>query len=307
LIFVFVAIVHSDNNNNDNDNGNGNIVAQSIGNVKIGILNRASNIDVGTLNKILKAIEKQVERDFSPYYGTKVDITIVDDQTKVDWDKTVPMIISNDFTNMDPDNLGSHGIVNLRGALDTIVTNPPELNIGSTVIFINAKAIYNNGVPFNLPTFEAELSTVMSHEVLELLGNYQNSKHYYTPYIAGPYILFDVHYVGETADPTEFAPGYKIDGVWVADFVLPSYWKREFEVGPYNFLDTIISPLSPYKGLQPGWSSGGFFTIGSSLANPSNVFASLKENNSDVEVDLMKNLRDATVTSPLKKTLSMLE
>src|SRR5262249_44442186 len=56
------------------------------------------------------------------------------------------------------------------------------------------------------------------------------------------------YYVAEVCDPVEHSPGYLIDGFNMSNFVLPSYWVPELAEGPFDFLDTVPAPLTPYAG-----------------------------------------------------------
>lgn len=45
-------------------------------------------------------------------------------------------------------------------------------------------------------------------------------------------------------------PGHNVAGnrLWVSDFVLPSFWIQGLAKGPFNFLNTVLAPFTPYAG-----------------------------------------------------------
>jgi hypothetical protein len=99
------------------------------------------------------------------------------------------------------------------------------------------------------PTFETIFSFALSHEVLETLHNYTGALFTATsPSVDGACVI-DFYY-NEVCDPVEYSPGYVIHDFNVANFVLPSYWEINLPAGPYDFLNTVLSPFTPFQGEQ---------------------------------------------------------
>lgn len=231
--------------------------------MNVAVINRSEMVDKQLLRRILNAVAKQVERDFSPYYGISVSFRIFANEDDVDWKNFVPLVIPDLLVTPTPGAIAFHD--NERSTVspwiqgDPIslwISNPPVLPAAQPYMIIpigTEDSGYGvfwaslSGDPTLPPTFEGILSDAISHEVLETLGDYTATFAASNTPLKNPKILN--FYVHEVCDPVEFAPGYKIDGQWVSNFVLPSFWIWGREEGPFDFLDTVVAPLTPYAGL----------------------------------------------------------
>lgn len=112
----------------------------------------------------------------------------------------------------------------------------------------------------DLANIEQAFAHVISHEVMEILGNpYATSfstpsKYYASPPTANGY---QVIWPYEVADPVEFGTTsrYFVDGIPITNFVLPTYfsWSNSSEPGvSYDFLDAGAGALTPWSGTLTG-------------------------------------------------------
>jgi hypothetical protein len=71
-------------------------------------------------------------------------------------------------------------------------------------------------------------SETFSHEIVETLVDPSTGRSYYDPYHWLPVTMFGLV---EVADPVE-ERGYRLDAIWVSDFVLPAYFAGAADVPP---------------------------------------------------------------------------
>ena len=226
--------------------------------MQFAVLNRTSLISPAVLGKVLRAITKQVNEDFSPFYGIRARFQVFANELEVDWTQHAALIITDTLL-QDCSCISFHAMEdsNLNGVLiETQITNPPDLPIGTPFIIIPmGDATTDFGiVPASLlgdptlpPTFEGIFSFTVSHEVLDTLHNYTTNLA--TLNFEGNLDFVDAFF-NEVCDPVENAPGYRIDGISVSNFVLPSYWINDLATGPFDFQLTVPAPLTPFAGTQ---------------------------------------------------------
>jgi hypothetical protein len=135
------------------------------------------------------------------------------------------------------------------------VFNPPVLPNGTPYIVIpmgDSSTDYGvvpaslSGDPTLPPTFDTIFSNSVSHEVLETLHNYTTNL--WTLNANGNIDSIN-EFINEVCDPVESTPGYVMCGYNVSNFVLPSYWTY-LSTGPYDFLNTVSAPFTPFAGEQ---------------------------------------------------------
>ena len=106
----------------------------------------------------------------------------------------------------------------------------------------------NNGTPYarifarTAESAGQALSTVLSHELLELLANPTVNAFLLDDSGRGTGCIYNL----EVCDPVEHQV-YEINGFPVSDFVTPRFYLNSAS-GPYNFLDTIPAPFTPAPG-----------------------------------------------------------
>lgn len=82
-------------------------------------------------------------------------------------------------------------------------------------------------------------SASLSHELTEIACN---------PYITNWITLPDGSQIPrENADPVQ-EDRYKINGVWVSNFVTAAFWDKDSTNGPYDFMRTLSRPLTLGNG-----------------------------------------------------------
>lgn len=229
--------------------------------LQVAVLNRTSLVSPCLLEETLAAITEQVNRDFAPYYGIRVNLQVFENEFCIDWNKYTPLVIP-DLVLDGEDIQGTYGFHNIQDSSgingapisDSIANAPPIPNGTPYQIVPMGTAESGYGVfwnflqrnPTDVPTFEGVFSTTMSHEVLEALGNYTIGKYFNA---VDPETNNYQWYIAEVCDPVQDL-SYVIRGIFVSDFVLPSYWIITEARGPFSFLNTVPAALTPYSGVQ---------------------------------------------------------
>lgn len=231
--------------------------------MNIVVINRSEAVSPLLLEKVLCAVKTQVEQDFAPFYGIQVKFRVVSNQNLVDWTRNVPLII-DDFL---PESAGC-GFISFHALesdsdngfpISEAVFNPPAIPQGTPYIVVpigdnstcyGITPVFDEDIPFFPETFDGFFCQVVSHEVLETLHNYTTNLATldFSENFFGPSTI--AAFFNEVCDPVSYNKGYKIDGLNVANFVLPSYWVNDLEQGPFDFLDTVQEPFTPYGGEQ---------------------------------------------------------
>ena len=231
--------------------------------MKVAVLNRSCKVNSRVLKKVLKVVSKQVKEDFAPFYGIYVDFKIVRNENFVNWNKNVPLIITDYL----PESgncccISYHSVQSYDGngfPIEEAVFDPPPIPIGSPYIVVpigdcdtcyGIVPVFKQELCFFPSCFKDFFSLAVSHEVLETLHNYTLNLN--TIDVSGDFFGPEtmVAFSREVCDPVEYSKGYKLCGMNVANFVLPSYWVNDLEVGPFDFLDTVCEPFIPYAGEQ---------------------------------------------------------
>ncbi len=226
--------------------------------LQVAVLNRTSLITDKLLGKVIDVVNKQVKKDFAPYYGILVKFHFFRDESTINWEKFVPLIIT-DLLLTDIAAIGFHDVQDFTGTngdpISIWITNPPSLPEGTPYIIIpmGTPSTDYGVVPASLlgspdlpPTFETIFSNVFSHEILETLANYAVNKVFRVQNGLAPNSID--FYRAEVCDPVEFNPGYIIRGFNVANFVLPSWFVFGLAEGPYDFLNTTPASFTPFSG-----------------------------------------------------------
>ena len=180
----------------------------------IAVLNLCPEITFEQLAKVVAAMQIQVSRDLRPHWDVDANLVAI--------------------RNAAQQPVGSW-----------LVTIQPE--IGEDLYGYHS--VNKNGVPFALLRYQENWTLTLSHETCETLvdpyadrlmnGEYFNQLTDNDP-------TNDVQYLVEIADPSQAANfGYKIDGVLVSDFFLPSYYDLYPTTGKkYSFTGAITAPRS---------------------------------------------------------------
>ncbi len=183
----------------------------------IALVSQTKYVALADLMRVSAAVQKQVTNDFGPAWGILATVDAFAALTDVplgSW----PVVIRDDIG------------VNLAGAHwnDT------------------------QDKPFALVTYsEDDWPLSVSHEILEMLAD-----PFGKAFVTGPSLLPDqgtVEYLTEVCDPCQGATfGYAVNGIVVADFVLPAYYQA-FADGEYSFAGHITEPRQVLDGGYVSW------------------------------------------------------
>lgn len=175
-----------------------------------------SVVPPGQLQQIATAVQQQVDNDFAPVWGVRADISApaAGDAIPTAWPLNVV-----DPGSLNPEESGTH--------LD------------------------DQGQPYAQVINGPDLSSVISHEVLEMLADPWGNRFVPGPDIDTGYPDRRVFYLVEVCDPCEKSK-YPIDGVQVSDFVRPSFYDPN-GVAPFDFRGTLAGPLKVPQGGYISW------------------------------------------------------
>lgn len=231
--------------------------------MQFGVLNRTKLIDDQLLADVLHVLTKQVTRDFFQYYGILVKFHVLEDENSVDWKYFVPLVFPDLLINPNA-TVAFHSIqaeISLDGEpIASLIANPPDLPEGTPYAIIPMGTPDTNYgiIPLFLlhrpnfpPTFETMLSWATSHEILETLHDYAANKYYAINNYQNGELKSISFYIGEVCDPTDLFSGYIIDNFNVSNFVFPNFWVPTSAKRPFDFLNTIPAPLTPFGGTIP--------------------------------------------------------
>ncbi len=103
---------------------------------------------------------------------------------------------------------------------------------------------------------QAMWSLAASHEAIEMLLDPLGASFRSGPDPRGS--GKQVNFLMEVCDPCQsFGCAYALDGVWVSDFVLPSFYDSAGGPAPYTLKDNVLSPLSVTADGVLSWQEPG--------------------------------------------------
>jgi hypothetical protein len=176
--------------------------------VTITVVNRSSLASDDEVSRYTAAIQKQIASDFAPVWGRTARVVFTTGEPEADsW---VLQVLD------DPDRPMSFGY---HDAGDSGV---PYMKV-----FVRLCQMLS--VP---------VSRVMSHEIMETLGNPRIENVVVVDNADGSAMAARI----EVCDPV-LSSTYQIDSVTVSDFVTPAYFFRR-PAGPYDFLKVLSAPLT---------------------------------------------------------------
>jgi hypothetical protein len=168
------------------------------------LASEAKGPDLATLQRIARAVERQIEHDVAPMWGTEGTVKAY---RHIDHapDDACPVLISARFT------FPSIGVHQFFG-----------------------------GRPFALIKPGPKVSVAISHEIIEILIDPQGNRLATAPSIKPG--QGDVRYLVEVCDPSEDRD-YRIDGVDVSDFCTPAYYDPWAVGRAYSHTRDVKRPL----------------------------------------------------------------
>ena len=198
----------------------------------ISIVNLTTDITDAFLQKVIRAINRQIAEDFEPYWSFGARLRLEGSAGKIP---------------------NKEALSELRGDAILYLWNQADVEDALGYHDSNAKGIPYGFVFTELSKELGEDWTVtLSHEALELVGDAQNNLLAQGPHPAHP--GREVFHWFEMCDAVQ-SQTYKIDGVEVSNFVLPLYFTPgEQEGGRNDFLGQLTKAgeaLSSF-GVAPG-------------------------------------------------------
>lgn len=184
----------------------------------IALVSQTTKVPLNKLVVAAAALQKQVSRDFKPYWDIEATVDA--------------------FERLQDVPLGYWPII--------IVDSIPE---GVEGIHKNEA----NGQPYALVRFSTNWALTMSHELLEMLADPYGQR-----IQAGDSVMPGqgrVDYLVEVCDPSEASKfGYTVNGVLVSDFYTPRYFDPLFAQGVrYSFTGAIREPRQVLEGGYISW------------------------------------------------------
>jgi hypothetical protein len=205
----------------------------------IAIVNESSDVDAKILERAVRAIQRQIDRDFFPVWGWRATLSLGGNIPK----RSMRVTIKESSTDPDDDDLlGYHFIDGLP----------------RTEVFTRERS----------GALRKDIYAVISHEVLEMIADPGANL-----YAEGFYLRGKRRYAAlvslEVCDPVQDR-GYSIYGIRVSDFVVPEWFEPERERHSLKFshCDSVHGPFEMTRG---GYADvlvrGGFKTVWGMKAN----------------------------------------
>jgi len=202
----------------------------------ISLINRTRIADE-ELQAVVRAINRQIEGDYAPYWGLGATLRLEGRGSKV-VDKEAP--------------------IDMRGDAVLYLWDEPDVDDALGYHDLN-----HRGIPFGFSftviskQLDEHWSVTLSHEVLELIGDPEVNLLVMGPHPGDP--GRDVFHWYEMCDAVE-DESYTIDGIGVSNFVLPLYFTGGNETGGRNdFLGRRYAGKALRSfGLNPGGYVGFF-------------------------------------------------
>jgi hypothetical protein len=198
---------------------------------KIAIANRSTVVTDDQLKPIVVALQKQVDNDFSKFWGMHAELVFVGLAEKPDPDAWMLGVFDNS------DQAGALGYHDL-----TAQGQPLGKVFAQTDI-----------------AFGSSLSVTISHELLEMMADPDIDLCVFsqTSDAGGQLYAFEV------CDAVEDdSLGYLIDGILVSDFVTPAWFETFAKTADFDFLHHVTAPfelaINGYIGIYPIPNSGGW-------------------------------------------------
>lgn len=156
------------------------------------------------LQQIADALQQQVDNDFAPVWGMRADISA-------------------------------------PATGDVIPPDAWHVNVVDSLSGAGGVHLDDQGQPYAEAVNGPNLSTSISHEVLEMLVDPWGNRFTLGPDIDPNYPDRQVFYLVEVCDPCEVS-SYLIGNVPVSDFVLPAFYDPN-GVAPFDHCNTLTKPL----------------------------------------------------------------
>jgi hypothetical protein len=201
----------------------------------IALVSLTSDVPMRDLTQIASALQKQVTRDFAPFWGISATVDAFEDLMTMptDYHPVVVFGTSEELAGHLEAAIGVEGAADLRNLFDRDVLQGLHLNA------------YNRQ-PYALVEASEGVSVTLSHEVLEMVADP------YGNHLVGAAHPLErarrVNYLLEVCDPC-LATWYPVNGIPVSDFYTPGYFDPVRTDGTrYSFTGEIKQPLELLEG-----------------------------------------------------------
>lgn len=178
-------------------------------------------LEPGLLERVAKALDRQVREHFAPLWGIEASVHPVADWHAVPHDHARIILVD-------------------------------QLDSGALGVHAN-----KDGLPYALVAARGEWSVVASHECLEMLADPTGNRLLRGPSpIEGQ---GEVELLVEVCDPCQGQRwSYQLDGVAVSDFCTPDYYDGGAEgAGPWSFRGALTGPRTVQRDGYVLWRVGG--------------------------------------------------
>jgi hypothetical protein len=206
----------------------------------VAIVSLTNDIPMRNLLQAAAAVQKQITRDFTPFWGLRATVDVFEDLESVPSDYH-PVVLFGDPQE-------------LVGRLDFAVGSEYAAQLIDDFERDQMAGLHLNAFtrqPFALVEVNDAWSVVLSHEVLELIADPYGNR-----LIAAAHPLDPrqrVKYLLEICDPCQ-TMWYPVNGVPVSDFYTPRYFDPvEVDVARFSFTGALKRPLHILPGGYLSW------------------------------------------------------
>jgi hypothetical protein len=218
----------------------------------VAIVSLTSDVSTRSLLQAAAAVQKQITRDFTPYWGLRATVDAFEDLSSVPSDYRLVVLFG------DADELA--------GRLEFAIGEQQAARLIDDFERDRLSGLHLNTFtrePFALVSAADAWSVALSHEVLEMIAD---------PF--GNHLIAAAHprdqrqrvkYLVEICDPCQ-AMWYPVNGVPVSDFYTPRYFDPvQVDRSRYSFTGALELPLQILEGGFLSWidpSDSGLYQIG---------------------------------------------
>lgn len=201
----------------------------------VAIVSLTSDVPFRNILQAGAALQKQITRDFTPYWGFRATVDVFEDLESVPSDY-LPVVLFGDSAE-------------LLGRLEFAIGEQYEAQLIDDFERDHLTGLHLNAFtrqPFALVELTDTWSVTLSHEVLELIADPFGNRLVAAAHPADPAVR--LLYLLEVCDPC-LAVWYPVNGVPMADFYTQRYFDPvSVEPGRYSFTGAIERPLQILEG-----------------------------------------------------------
>ena len=227
----------------------------------VAIVSLTDRIEMRDVLRAAAAVQKQITRDFTPFWGLPATVDAFADLESVPSDYH-PVILFGDAEE-------------LGGKLDVAIGADEAARLIDDFERDRMSGLHLNAFtrqPFALVEVEGYWSVVLSHEVLEMIADPYGNRLVAAMHPTEPNNR--VKYLLEVCDPCQ-SMWYPVNGVPVSDFYTPRYFDPvQAEQGRYSFTGAITEPIEILDGGYLSWidpSDSGLYQLTADAQEPTRI------------------------------------